>query len=175
MNLLRGWTVVRLVNWNGKDLVANRNLGLRLPFSPTRSANLVGMAGWFYLFIYFLIQDLAHGPHKEFILKLHQGDGFRHPDEWSCVEPSWGLCRLFPWCTGKETPSNTLINVLSPAPTAIPIHIKTEDPPLRREEKSLAKAKMSFLIPKEKLLMFSKVCQLWHWVVQEISYTPTFF
>lgn len=45
MNLLRGWTVVRLVNWNGKDLVANRNLGLSLPFSPTRSANLVGMAG----------------------------------------------------------------------------------------------------------------------------------
>lgn len=129
MNLLRGWTVVRLVNWNGKDLVANRNLGLSPPFSPTRSANLVRTAGWFYLFIYFLIQDLAHGPHKEFILKFNQGDDFRHPDEWSLVEPLWGLSTLYSWCTGKKTPSNTLINILAtttPLPLVSPFTSKSK-------------------------------------------------
>lgn len=41
----RVWMVVHLVKRNGKDLVGNRNPGLSPLQSPTRSSNLVRVAG----------------------------------------------------------------------------------------------------------------------------------
>lgn len=159
MNLLRGWMVVRLVNRNGKDLVASRNRGLSSPWSPTRSARLVWVA-WLFsipLSLFILIQDLVHGLQEEFIFRLHQGDDLSH-----CLfvtdDLLWNSSRISPRMHWEEKSHQTLQVASfiswgggggeSPFPitgTSLTLLVHTKTP---------TKDKVSFLIAREMVLMF---------------------
>ena len=66
--------VVRLVNQNGKDLVASRNPGLSPLSSPPDQLIRSRWLGDFFFF-FSLIQDQVHGLQEEFIFKLDQDTG----------------------------------------------------------------------------------------------------
>lgn len=170
----RVWTVVRLVNQNGTDQVANRNPGLGPRPSPTTSAHLVGVAGWFVRF-WFRTWPMASK-------KNSSSDPIKEMT-WVIACPPLtifcgtqvilGLGALLPWCPGKETPSDTLISIFFFSFWAVLFLSKSQASAFCCMRKLWPRINVIPDVYRD-VANVSNICQVWDGAVQEISYITTF-